>query len=59
RFGTNSQNLQRGLPNAYMEWIIDNREKAKEIGINGYKVGNKNFNYQIYGNQLIKFIEQL
>ncbi|WP_303236131.1 glycosyltransferase [Phocaeicola coprophilus] len=42
-----------------MEWIIDNREKAKEIGINGYKVGNKNFNYQIYGNQLIKFIEQL
>lgn len=42
-----------------MEWIIENREKAKEIGINGYKVGDKNFNYQTYGNQLIKFINQL
>lgn len=42
-----------------MKWVVENPKESKKIGINGYEVGYKNFNYQTYGNQLIKFIKQL
>ena len=42
-----------------MKWVIDNNEKAKEIGIKGYEVGYTNFNYKIYGDKLFEFLNKL
>lgn len=39
-----------------MQYIIDNPESSKQIGMNGYSVGMTYFNYQAYGNKILELM---
>lgn len=41
-----------------ISWCLSNREKAKEIGINGRKVFEKNFSEKVFANNIMKILER-
>jgi len=41
------------------KWISKNKEKSKEIGINGFYLGQQEFNYKYYGKRIIEFSNNL
>jgi len=47
-----------GFVNAFT-WISENIKTAETIGYNGYKLGEKNFNYRVVGEKLSIFLDTL
>jgi glycosyltransferase involved in cell wall biosynthesis len=41
-----------------MKFVVDNPEKADDIGLKGNLVCKDKFNYKVYGNQIVSMIEQ-
>lgn len=48
----------QGFADAF-KWISENVELSKRIGINGFNLGKKEFNYAIYGKKIHDFFENI
>lgn len=42
-----------------LKWVQDNPDKAEEIGINGFKLGISEFNYDAFGKKLDVFLQSI
>ena len=42
-----------------MKYVLDNPEKAKEIGLNGHKMGLASFDYKMLGQEMLEFTTNL
>lgn len=49
---------EQGFENAFC-WIAEHENEARRIGLNGYDIGDKYFNYKVVGGELYHFLEKI
>lgn len=47
-----------GFENAF-RWIAEHEDEARQIGLNGYDIGDKYFNYKVVGGELYHFLDKI
>ena len=49
---------EQGFENAF-RWVAEHENEARRIGLNGYDIGDKYFNYKVVGGELYRFLNKI